>query len=127
MDRNQFAIWLDAYIEAWRSNDRQMIERLFSADARYNYSPYAEAVVGGRAIADSWLGDPDDPDTWEASYAPLAVDNEVFVAIGESTYFQPGSRTVRAKWSNIFVCRFDPDGRCTEFTEWNAEAPKPAA
>jgi hypothetical protein len=127
MDRNHFAIWLDAYIEAWRSNEREMIERLFSDDARYYYSPYAEPVVGGRAIADSWLADRDEPDTWEAAYAPLAIDNDVFVASGESTYFQPRSRTVRAKWSNIFVCRFDPGGRCTEFTEWNAEAPKPTA
>ena len=30
MDRNHFAVWLDAYVEAWRSNDPPMIARLFS-------------------------------------------------------------------------------------------------
>jgi hypothetical protein len=127
MDRNHFAVWLDAYVEAWRSYEPEMIERLFSDDARYYYSPYEEPVVGRRAIAQSWVADRDEPGTWEASYAPLAIDNDIFVASGESTYFTRGSRSVRAKWSNIFVCRFDADGRCTEFTEWNMEAPRAAA
>jgi SnoaL-like domain len=125
MDRNHFAIWLDAYIEAWRSNDREMIERLFSDEARYFYGPYDQPLVGRTAIADSWLADPDDPDAWDATYAPLAIDNGIYVATGESTYYEPGTRDVRAKWSNIFVCRFDDDGRCREFCEWNMEAPKP--
>jgi hypothetical protein len=124
MDRNHFAIWLDAYVEAWRSNEPEMIERLFSEDARYYYGPYAEPVVGRQAIVESWLANPDDPESWEASYAPLAVDGDIFVATGESTYYQPDSREVRTKYSNIYVCRFDDDGRCREFCEWFMEAPK---
>jgi hypothetical protein len=124
MDRNHFAIWLDAYVEAWRSNDPEMIERLFSEDARYYYGPYAEPVSGRRAIVESWLANPDDPESWDASYAPLAVDGDIFVGTGESTYYQPGSREVRTKYSNIFVCRFDDSGRCREFCEWFMEAPK---
>jgi hypothetical protein len=124
MDRNHFAIWLDAYVEAWRSNEPEMVERLFSEDARYYYGPYAEPVVGRQAIVESWLANPDDPESWEASYAPLAVDGDIFVATGESTYYQPESREVRTKYSNIFVCRFDDDGRCREFCEWFMEAPK---
>ena len=39
-------------------------------------------------------------------------------ATGESRY--TNGRT----YSNIFVCRFDRDGRCTEFREWFMEKPK---
>jgi hypothetical protein len=125
MDRNHFAIWLDAYVEAWRSNERELIERLFSDDARYYYNPLADPVVGRRAIADSWLAQPDDPDTFDAHYAPLAIDGEIYVASGETTYFQPGTRELRTRFANVFVCRFDEHGRCREFCEWFMEAPKP--
>jgi hypothetical protein len=30
-------------------------------------------------------------------------------------------------WDNCFVMRFDPEGRCREFTEWFIERPKPAS
>jgi ketosteroid isomerase-like protein len=127
MDRNHFAVWLDAYVEAWRSNDAATIARLFSDKARYFYGPYTEPVVGRDAIVESWLRNRDEPGSWEASYAPLAVDGDVLVATGESIYFESNRSTVRTKYSNVFVCRFDPDGRCREFREWFMEAPKPAA
>ena len=53
MDRNHFAVWLDAYVEAWRSNDAAAIARLFSQDVRYFYGPYAEPVVGRDAVVAS--------------------------------------------------------------------------
>ena len=31
--------WLDAYVSAWRSNERSQIEALFTEDARYRYHP----------------------------------------------------------------------------------------
>ena len=113
MDAAAFQAWLDRYVAAWRSNDRADIEALFSPDAQYFYGPYREPVTGSGAIADDWLADPDTPGSWEAEYRPLAIDGDVAVAIGESRY-PPEGKT----YSNIFVCRFDGDGRCTEFREW---------
>jgi ketosteroid isomerase-like protein len=124
MDRNHFAIWLDAYVEAWRSNDASTIGRLFSDDVEYFYGPYATPVVGRDAIVTSWLTNPDEPNSWQAQYTPLAIDGDVHVATGESIYFQPDGTTERTRYSNIFVCRFDPDGRCREFREWFMEQPK---
>lgn len=123
MDRTGFQRWLDAYIAAWRSNDRATIEALFSEDARYSYGPYAEPVTGRAAIAASWLENPDNPSSWAASYAPLAVDGDVFVATGESRYLLPGGTAERTAYSNIYVCRFDAEGRCREFREWFMERP----
>ena len=119
MDHAAFQSWLDRNVAAWRSGDREDIEALFSADATYSYGPYRDPVVGREAIAADWLEDPDAPGTWEAEYEPLAVDGDVAVAIGESRYPADGNT-----YSNIFACRFDSDGRCTEFREWYMEHPK---
>jgi SnoaL-like domain len=115
MDHATFQAWLDRYIAAWRSTDAADIGELFSADARYFYGPFRDPVVGRDAIVADWTGEPDAPGSWEAEYRPLAIDGEVAVAIGESRYAD--GRT----FSNIFVCRFDGDGRCSEFREWFME------
>ena len=64
------------------------------------------------------MTDPDAPGSWDAEYRPLAIDGDVAIAIGESRY------TDGRTFSNIFACRFDPDGRCREFREWFMEQPK---
>jgi ketosteroid isomerase-like protein len=121
MDHAAFQTWLDRYIAAWRSGDRADIEALFSAEARYFYGPYKEPLVGREAIATDWLANPDEPGSWEAEYRPLAIDGDVAVATGESRY--TNGRT----YSNVYVCRFDDDGRCTEFREWYMERKPPAS
>jgi len=118
MDHETFQDWLNRYIAAWRSGSAADIGRLFSENARYFYGPYRDPVVGREAIARDWTTDPDEPGSWEAEYRPLAVDGEVAVATGESRY--SNGKT----YSNIFICRFDADGRCTEFREWFMERPR---
>ena len=46
MDHAGFKAWLDRYVDAWRLNDPLAIGDLFSADVRYAYDPFEEAVVG---------------------------------------------------------------------------------
>ena len=55
MDHAAFQSWLDRYIDAWRLLDPVAIGDLFSADVRYAYDPFEEAVVGRKAVVDSWL------------------------------------------------------------------------
>lgn len=110
--------WLDAYVEAWKTYDRDAIAELFSADASYAYHPYDEEPLRGReAIVESWLSERDEPGSWEAGYAPLLVDGDRAVATGETRYAD--GRT----FSNLYVMRFDGDGRCSEFVEWFMEQP----
>jgi hypothetical protein len=139
MDDTRFQRWLDDYVEAWRSYEREAIERLFTDDAEYRYHPWDEPVVGGAAIAADWLGDRDDPESWEAEYHPWAIDGPRAVAVGVSRYFaatgvgstEPArsvgggldaagaenDRTVEREYHNVFLCHFDDDDRCREFTE----------
>jgi ketosteroid isomerase-like protein len=109
--------WLDAYVDAWRSNDAAAIGALFSDDAEYRYHPYDDPQRGREAIVAGWLEEPDEPGSWEAAYAPLLVDGDRAVATGETRYAD--GRT----FSNLFVLAFDADGRCREFTEWFMEHP----
>ena len=93
---------------------------LFSEDARYRYHPWDEgddAVEGRAAIVASWLEERDEPGSWKAEYRPWAIDGDRAVAAGVSRYFAADGKTVEREYHNVFLCRFDDEGRCSEFTE----------
>ena len=118
MDRDTFQAWLDRYVDAWRSNDREAILALFSDDVAYRYTPWEEPVRGREALADDWLKEPDVPESWEAEYHPIAIDGDVAVAQGVSRYLTEDRSKVDRLYHNVFICRFDAEGRCSEFTEF---------
>jgi SnoaL-like domain len=119
MDRETLQAWLDKYVEAWRSYEPAQIRDLFSEDALYFYSPWDEdsALRGREAIVADWLREPDARGSWEAHYEPVAVEGNVCVAQGRTRYLTPDGSVTR-QFANIFVLRFDEEGRCTRFTEW---------
>lgn len=123
MTRDEVQRWLDRYCEAWRTYDAQAIGDLFSADADYRYHPWDEPVHGRDEIVRAWTapsGDEssrDAPDSWGAEYRPLAIDGDLAVTVGRTVYFKP-DRSVDQTYENLWVLRFDADGRCSDFTEW---------
>jgi ketosteroid isomerase-like protein len=125
MTHEQVAAWLERYVEAWLTYDREQIADLFSEDAVCRYHPYDQPIEGRDAVVESWFGegghegapDRDAPGTYEASYRPVAVDGDVAVATGISRFDQPGGEE-RNVYYNCFLMRFDDDGRCAEFTEY---------
>ena len=126
MDRAGVDRWLRAYVEAWKSYDRDQIGELFADDVQYRYHPYDEPVTGRAAVVQSWLGEVlpagaparDDPGTYDAAYQAVAVDGDVAVATGSSSYLSGPGGPVEKIYDNCFVMRFDSAGRCREFTEW---------
>ena len=131
MDHESAQDWLDRYVAAWKSYDADDITSLFSEDVRYRYYSYADWVVGRDAVVASWLAEDtdvqgstrDEPGTYDAAYAPVAVDGDVVVATGTSTYRDsPGGRVTQV-FDNCFVMRFDGEGRCREFTEYYTKRP----
>jgi len=120
MDRDRVAQWLQRYVEAWETYDPAKIEALFSEDVSYRYHPYDEPVVGRKALVESWLEEPDKPGTYEATYEPVAVEGDVAVAVGYSSYRVDGSVVI---YDNCFVMQFDEAGRCKAFTEWFIKRP----
>lgn len=131
MDRTDAQAWLDRYVAAWLSYDARDIAALFTEDVIYRYHPYDDPIVGRAAVVASWLGESDSddastrdaPGTYAAQYEPVAVDGDVVVATGTSTYReQPDGPVVRV-YDNCFVMRFDAQGRCREFTEYYLRRP----
>ena len=110
--------WLDAYVAAWRSYDEAQIRALFADDVAYAYHPYDEPLRGAAAVVASWLGDRDEPGSWEASYTPALIAGDRATATGETRY------TDGNVFSNLFELEFDADGRCTRFVEWYLLQPK---
>ena len=103
--------WLDRYVAAWRSNDPALIGALFTDDVRYRYHPGDEPVVGRRAVVDSWLENPDEPDSWTADYRAWSVTGDRAAATGETHYSNGGH------YFNVYLMVLR-DGACAEFTEW---------
>ena len=126
MDHAAAQAWLDAYVAAWLTYDRDQIAALFADDVAYRFHPHDDPIVGRDAVVTSWLGDPssdtastrDDPGTYSAAYSPVAVDGDVVVATGSSTYLEAPGGSVIQVFDNCFVIRFDDRGRCREFTEY---------
>ena len=131
MNRAEVDTWLDAYVAAWRSYDRDEIAALFSAGVSYRYHPYDEPIVGRDAVVASWLGQDesgdastrDAPGTYEAEYAPVAVDGDTVVATGTSRYRDVPDGPVVRSYANCFIMSFDPEGRCRDFTEYYLRHP----
>jgi ketosteroid isomerase-like protein len=131
MERQDVSNWLAAYVEAWKAYDRGQIAALFAEDVEYRYHPYDDPIQGRDAVVDSWLGEGehegassrDEEGTYDAAYEPVAVDGDLAVATGASTYLTEPGGDVDKVYDNCFVMRFGPDGRCREFTEWFMKRP----
>jgi ketosteroid isomerase-like protein len=123
--------WLEDYVEAWTTYDRERIRALFSDDVEYRYHPYDDPVRGSDAVAEAWLGEGehqgastrDEEGTYEAAYRAVAVDGDVAVATGVTKYRPKPGGPVDKVYDNCFVMRFDSAGRCREFTEWYEQRP----
>src|SRR3954471_23842801 len=125
MDRDSAQAWLNRYVDAWQSYDRDDIAALFADDISYRYQPSDEPIVGRDAVVASWLGegDIDDastrdaPGTYDARYTPYAVEGDVVVATGTSVYRDHPDGPITRTFDNCFLIRFDAEERCREFTE----------
>ena len=107
--------WVRARLELERPQD---IGQLFSDDAAYYPEPFSAPWRGRQAIVDQWLARKDEPGQTRFTWQPLAITDEVAIIQGQTTYRDP-PRT----YSNLWVIRLEPSGRCAEFTEWWMEHP----
>ena len=124
MDRARVQAWLDAYVHAWKTYDKDAIGNLFSEDVTYCYDPYSVPIRGREAVVASWLEQPDSPGTYDGHYEPLLIEGDYAVTNGRSRYFEQDGSTPRAEWDNLFVLRFDSEGRCMEYREWYMPRPQ---
>ncbi|MFL5720812.1 MAG: nuclear transport factor 2 family protein [Chloroflexota bacterium] len=106
------ADWMGAYLRAWETNDPEEVGALFSDEALYLTEPSAEPWHGRPEIVEGWLGRKDEPGDATFEWAPLVDSDRLGVITGRTTYLSGDD------YDNLWVIRFDDDGRCSEFTEW---------
>ncbi len=116
--------WLDSYVQAWKTYDKEAIGALFSEDALYYYGPFQEPVRGREAIVASWLEQPDQIGTYDGHYEPVVIEADRAVTNGRSRYFEQDGKTFKTEWDNVFFLQFDEQGKCKEYREWYIERPK---
>jgi ketosteroid isomerase-like protein len=119
LTKQQVASWLANYVRAWETYDPDVIGALFAEDVVYEYHPFDEPVRGRLAVVTSWLEGKDTPGTYEGQYEPVAIDGDVAIAHGKTRYFKDASKAeLDREFDNIFVLRFDEQGRCRSLREW---------
>jgi hypothetical protein len=113
--RAALAEWIAAYERAWRAPGTALLSDLFAAGAAYRAAPFEEPLRGLEEIARFWEDEREGPDEIFAMVSePVAVEGDVGVARIGVRYGDPVSHT----YLDLWVVRFDHDGRCTSFEEW---------
>ncbi len=108
--------WMEGYMSAWSTNHPDHIAALFTEDAVYDPQT-ADGELDGRKQIVSWWREVDDkPDNWDFEWMPLVETSDLAVVTGSTRYHDPP-----ASYRNLFVIRFDEEGRCRDFTEWYIE------
>ncbi|GGM28473.1 nuclear transport factor 2 family protein [Promicromonospora citrea] len=105
--------WVDAYERLWRTPGTDALGELFTDDATYRTSPWAEPVQGLPALAAFWEDGRDGPDEdFTMRSSVVAVDGATAVVRVEVDY---GSGD---RWRDLWLLELTQDGRCTAFEEW---------
>lgn len=107
------ADWVNAYVNAWQSNDETAIRALFAPGATYRTSPFAEPWEGQDAIVAGWIARGDKPGDWTFRYEVLAETPALGIVRGWTEYRKP-----RRVYSNVWAIEFESQGLATSFTEW---------
>lgn len=104
------------YLTAWRTNDPADIAAVFAPDAVYHPRPNASQIASGiEEIVPFWLEERDEPGTWEFEWS-IAVEDAHAAAIRGVTTYPAGPK--QGTYDNLWLVRFDDDGRAVEFTDW---------
>jgi ketosteroid isomerase-like protein len=124
-DRATVQRWLDAYVAAWRSYSEAAIADLWTENAVWVY-PFRVRATGRAAITSEWLAERQlfEGRGYDAAYEPIAIDGPIVVTHGRTRFYDVGTGETQAEFDNIWVLRFGPDGRCSEFHEWYAGRPE---
>ncbi len=113
VDVDQVKTWVEGYLQAWNSNDPQAIGQLFSEEAAYYTGPFDEPWKGRATIVANWLERKDEPGTFRFHYLVLSASDDLGVVRGWTLYLE-----AQREFANLWLIKFDPEGRCSEFTEW---------
>jgi ketosteroid isomerase-like protein len=107
--------WVAGYEKAWRSPGTARLAELFTEDVSYRRSPWEDPVEGLEDLAKFWNAERDGPgEAFTMSSELVALDGRTAVVRTQVDYEKSSS----GRWRDLWVLRFDADGRCRHFEEW---------
>jgi hypothetical protein len=110
--------WVEAYLRAWQTNDRDDIAALFTADAEYHESPFDTEWIGRDEIVEGWQGRWDwQQGGWTFDWTITSIEHLSAVITGVGHYTELGD------FDNAWTVTFNEFGRCTRFEMVNTERP----
>lgn len=115
--RADLEAWLDAYERAWEQKDPGGAASLFTADAQYFETPYAEPFKGAEGVREYWARVTADQRDIDFRYDIVAVQGSTGVATW-SAVFTTISGGVRVELNGVFVLDFADRKRCKTLREW---------
>jgi hypothetical protein len=108
--------WINEYLRAWETNDREDIAALFAEDAQYHERPFDTEWIGREAIIDGRRGRWDwQQGGWTFQWTIARVEDLTAVITGVGHYAELGS------FDNVWTVTFDEHGRCRTFQMVNTE------
>ena len=115
IDRAGLLRWIEGYERAWREDGTKALSELFSPDASYSTAPYERPHLGLDAISRMWEAERVGPEeVFEMQSEIVAIQGDTGVIRVEVRYGPPKNQEYRDLW----IVRFDQDGRCGHFEEW---------
>lgn len=114
MERAAVADWIDGYERAWRTAGTTSVRDLFTDNATYSIGPYEPTETGVDAIASLWDRERVSADEQFTMVSDIvAVEGSTAVARVQVDYLDTGEQ-----FRDLWIIRFDADGRCAAFEEW---------
>lgn len=117
LTHEHFRRWLTVYGKASEENDPQASANLFTENAAYYETPFAEPLVGREAIHEYWNKGAQTLKDKESSFEILAVNGNTGIARWQSKFTVIESDK-RLALDCLFVAEFDEAGLCQTFREW---------
>ena len=118
--------WMERYLHAWRTDEGEAIEALFTEQATYSTGPWDEPWLGLADIVTGWVARGDHDLNWEFTYDVVVETPEVGVISGITRYFD-NAPSPDTEYANVWIIEHAGDGRASAFSEVWVERPRPEA
>ena len=121
---DDFSAWLRAYQSAWEGRDAAAAARLFTADARYHWTPLVPPQQGPAEIAAVWEAAVSQQRDIRFTFSVFGVAGPTGMANWRADFTRlPDQFKVRIE--GVLSAEFAAAGQCRVFREWwhSAESP----
>ena len=117
LSEQDLASWLEAYGAAWEAKDAEAVTAIFTGDALYQETPYAEPFAGRDGIGDYWSSVTADQGDITFDFEVIAVSGDTGIA-SWSSRFRSISGDVPVELNGVFVLEFADSGHVSSLREW---------